>query len=253
MEQIPLLEFDPDEKGIIEAAHFIEAGRLTEHCVMPIYTSLVQKLAAKGVLEPITSVRIKGWQRQIFTVQYDGREVTVLHPGVGAPLVTGNFEVMIGLGCRKFVACGSAGVLKPELKRGTVVIPNSALRDEGTSYHYCSPSRTIEMDSNVVDILEAVLCRHQVNYEIGRTWTNDAFFRETAKKIKQRQAEGCITVEMECAALAAAARLRKVKFGQYLAAGDDVSGAEWDPRYVEDKMPFEEKVFWLSVEACLEL
>ena len=58
---------------------------------------------------------------------------------------------------------------------------------------------------------------------------------------------------MECSALAAVAGFRKVVFGQYLTAGDDVSGDEWDPRYVDDRLSFNEKVFWLSVEACLSL
>jgi nucleoside phosphorylase len=60
-------------------------------------------------------------------------------------------------------------------------------------------------------------------------------------------------VEMECSALMSVAKFRDVPFGQYLGAGDDVSGNEWDPRIVSDTMPFTEKLFWLSVEACLSL
>ena len=58
---------------------------------------------------------------------------------------------------------------------------------------------------------------------------------------------------MECSALMAVARFRNVVLGQYLAAGDDISSDEWDPRYVDNKLPFQEKVFWLSVEACFSL
>ncbi len=43
-------------------------------------------------------------------------------------------------------------------------------------------------------------------------------------------AEGCLTVEMEAAAFFAVARFRGVSFGQMLYAGDDLSGAAWDPR-----------------------
>ncbi len=42
--------------------------------------------------------------------------------------------------------------------------------------------------------------------------------------------EGCLVVEMECAAMAAVATFRTVQFGQYLLAGDDISGDEWDGR-----------------------
>jgi len=109
------------------------------------------------------------------------------------------------------------------------------------------------MNEEVVNNLELVLQKHKVNYEIGKTWTTDAPYRETKGKIDQRRAEGCLTVDMECSALLAVAKFRRVEFGQYLAVGDDVSGDEWDPRYVDDRMPFQKKVFWLSVEACLSL
>jgi uridine phosphorylase len=151
------------------------------------------------------------------------------------------------------VACGSGGVLRPDLKRGTVVIPDSAVRDEGTSYHYLPPSRTVEMNSEVVTKLEKILQKHHINYETGKVWTTDAFYRETKKKIAERKAENCLMVEMECAAFLAVAKFRNVVFGQYLGAGDDVSGDEWDPRFESNTMPFTEKLFWLSVEACLSL
>ena len=133
------------------------------------------------------------------------------------------------------------------------MIPSSAVRDEGTSYHYCAPCRELEVDAEVVRRLESVLQKHHIDYEIGKTWTTDAFFRETRAKVNRRKSEGCIAVEMECSAFLAVAQFRDVVFGQYLAAGDDVSADEWDPRYVNDRLSIQEKIFWLSVEACLSL
>jgi uridine phosphorylase len=161
--------------------------------------------------------------------------------------------MVIEMGCSKFVALGGAGVLRSDIQRGSLIIPNSALRDEGTSYHYQPASRYIETDPEVVRKLEAVLQKHQMKYLVGRTWTTDAIFRETKRKIRERIAENCLTVELECASFLAAARLRKVKFGQYLEASDDVCGEEWDRREIsdEEKMAIREKLFWLSVEAVL--
>lgn len=256
MEQIPITEFDPDKKALIEPDMLRSFGtniNPPEHCVMPIYGSLIEKLKQDGQLEKIHELHTPLVPIDIYKMEYNGRFLTLCHPGICAAWAAAHLEQMIALGCRKFVACGSAGVLKPELNRGAIVIPSSAIRDEGTSYHYCPPSRTIAMESKVVQKLESVLRKHNVNYEIGKTWTTDAFFRETKDKIARRKSEGCLTVEMECSAFLAVAQFRDIKFGQYLAAGDDVSGDEWDPRYVDDRMPFQEKIFWLSVEACLEL
>jgi len=254
MDRIPLTEFDPDRTAIIEPTKHVEKISPSEYCVMPIYSKLVEKLKNDGRLEKIYEIAtVSLTPIEAYKLNYGDKPVIVANPGIGAPLVAGIFEELIALGCRKFVACGSAGVLKSELKRGAIVIPSSAVRDEGTSYHYFPPSRIIEMDSEVVGKLEAVLLKHQIEYEIGKTWTTDAFFRETKGKVARRRSEGCLTVEMECSALIAVARFRNVLFGQYLAAGDDVSGDEWDPRYMDNRLPFQEKIFWLSVEACLNL
>jgi len=103
-------------------------------------------------------------------------------PGIGAPIAAAILEELIALGCRRFVACGSGGVLIPELKRGTVVIPDSAVRDEGTSYHYLPPSRTVEMNPLVVTKLENVLKKHHINYETGKSGQPTLFTVKRRKK-----------------------------------------------------------------------
>ena len=255
-EDIPLLEFDPDKTALINPSTLLEKRDLPEACVMIFYTSVINKLKSEGLLQKAYELAPYGatiLPVDIFVANTPLGDISVVFPGIGAPIASAILEELIALGCRKFVACGSGGVLKSELKRGTVVIPSYAVRDEGTSYHYLPPSRTVEMNPEVVEKMERVLKKHHINYEIGKTWTTDAFYRETKNKIAKRKAENCIMVEMECSALMSVAKFRDVPFGQYLGAGDDVSGNEWDPRIVSDTMPFTEKLFWLSVEACLSL
>ena len=260
-EQFPILEFDADRQAIIEPAKIARGKSPSEYCVMTFYGEVLRKLLAEGRLEKVQELMLPSptiYPNEVFKLDYQGKAIVVAHPGVGAALAAGTFEELIAIGCRKFVACGSSGVLKSELKRGAVIIPDKAVRDEGASYHYCPPSREIQMEKAVVKKLEKVLIKHKINYEIGKTWTNDGFYRETKGKVDRRTREGCITVEMECSAFLAVADFRGVVFGQYLSAGDDVSGEEWDPRYPDDTgsfnvLSFNEKVFWLSVEACLSL
>jgi len=215
--------------------------------------SLIEKLQSEGRLEKIWEIYSPFIPIGVYKLEHGDSLLTVVHPGICAPHVVAALEELISLGCNKFVACGTAGVLNPELERGSIIIPSSALRDEGTSYHYYPPSRVIDMDQEVVMRLESVLQNNKVDYTVGRTWTTDGFYRETKGKVAKRVSEGCITVEMECSALIAAARFHGVPFGQYLVSSDDVSGEEWDLRKVDNKMQFQEKIFWLSVEVCLEL
>jgi uridine phosphorylase len=162
-------------------------------------------------------------------------------------------EEMIALGCRKFVACGGAGVLDKEIAVGHIVVPATAVRDEGTSYHYLPSGREVGASPEGVAAIEQTLKRHGVPYIVGKTWTTDAPYRETPAKVRLRKSEGCVTVEMEAAAFFAVAQFRRVVFAQMLYGGDDVSGGEWDSRQWSERTSVREKLFWLAVEACLTL
>ena len=45
-------------------------------------------------------------------------------------------EELHAMGCKKFIICGGAGALTKDSKVGEIIIPVSAVRDEGTSYLY---------------------------------------------------------------------------------------------------------------------
>ncbi|OAN48473.1 hypothetical protein A6A03_07780 [Chloroflexus islandicus] len=92
-----------------------------------------------------------------------------------------------------------------------------------------------------------------LSYRLGKTWTTDAPCRETARTITQRQAEGCLAVEMEAAGMMAVAQCRGVPFGQVLYGGDDASGSVWDQRAWQSRAAIRQSLFWLCADACLAL
>ena len=93
-------------------------------------------------------------------------------------------------------------------------------------YHYIAPSPEIEADAHSIQILENVLTDCGYSYVKGKTWTSDAIYRETLSAIEERRQEGCIAVEMECASLAACARMRGVLFGQVLFTADSLADVD---------------------------
>jgi purine-nucleoside phosphorylase len=115
------------------------------------------------------------------------------------------------------------------------------------------PSREVEAAPSGVTAIERVLREHGRAYTVGKTWTTDAFYRETPDKVELRRSEGCVTVEMEAAAFFAVARFRGVTFAQLLYGGDDVSGSEWDHRQWHRRTTIREDLLWLAAEACLLL
>jgi uridine phosphorylase len=248
----PILEFDSSPEALIEPSHHYSPLPDAECCVVCFFREVVHKVVAERHAQIIATFNSELCAHPLYQMDHKGRKVAFLLSGVGAPLAVGILEEVIAHGFTKIVACGGAGVLDKDIQVGRIVIPSSALRDEGTSYHYAAPAREINIPPEHVEVLAQELRNQKIEYLIGKTWTTDAFYRETKAKIENRKAEGCITVEMECSAFAALCQFRKVKFAQYLYGGDDVSGNEWSHRGW-NRTEVREKLFWTSLDACINL
>jgi uridine phosphorylase len=251
--EYPILEFDDSKEAVIEPSKILEPIDIPEHCVLAIFKEVLDKPFGHKDAKRIHQIQSELGPLPIYEIKVNDKRLAVTHPGLGAPFAAAMLEELIALGCRKFIACGGAGVLQKYIARGMLVIVNSAIRDEGTSYHYLPPSREVKANPKVVKVIETVLRKHKMEYLIGKTWTTDGFYRETQEKIALRKLEGCLTVEMEASALLAVSQFRKVEFGQILCAGDDVSGEEWDERYCDERASHNKKLFGLAVESCLLL
>jgi uridine phosphorylase len=226
---------------------------IAEHCVPCFFLDVINSLVESGKAKQVAASRSEMGAHPIYELEMNGQRVAFFHPGIGGPLAAGLMEENIARGCCKFIACGGAGVLNSDIAVGHLVVPTSAVRDEGVSYHYLPPSREVLAQPEAVVVIERVLKRHDVPYVTGKTWTTDAFYRETPEKVQRRRDEGCLTVEMEAASFLAVAQFREVIFGQILYGGDDLGGEEWDSREWNSRTSVREKLFWLAAEACLEL
>jgi uridine phosphorylase len=249
----PILEFDSTPEAMLEPKRLIKPRDVPEHAVACFFQDVISKLAESHAARVVKHLRSEIGTHPVYELEVDGRRLAVFHPGVGAPLCAAMLEEVIALGCQKFVACGGAGVLEPDIAVGHVLVPVSAVRDEGTSYHYLPPGREVSAAPKAVAAIEEALQADGVEYLVTKTWTTDAIYRETSRKIRRRKEEGCVTVEMEAAAFFAVAQFRGVPFGQILYGGDDLSGAQWDSRHWNSHTSIREKLFWLAAEACLRM
>lgn len=253
MHKVPILEFDPEPQAIIDPARIIEHRDLPERCVLCFFREVLGKLAALYPTSDLPPMKSEMMPIPVSVVTVDGRAVGVIQAPVGAPLAANVLEAAIARGGRRFVACGGAGVLDRSIGSGELTVPTAALRDEGTSYHYLPPGRTVEPSPEAVNAIVSVLTERGYPFQCGMTWTTDAFYRETPAKISRRRAEGCLTVDMEAAAFFAVAQFRGVAFGQILYGGDDISGKQWDRRNLGTNIPIREALLGLAIEACLRL
>lgn len=252
--EYPILEYDAETEAMIEPVKpFNPVDNIPEHCVICFFYDVIEHFAKQKITKKITALRTEMGFHPVYELPYEGRSVILFHPGVGAPLAAGLMEEVIALGCRKFIACGGAGVLDREIAMGHLLIPTVAVRDEGTSYHYLPPSREVEPSPEAVAAIETVLKSHHIEYLLVKTWTTDAFYRETRSKVALRKAEGCLAVDMEASALFAVARFRNVQLGQILYGGDNLDSEAWDDRNWQDNWSIREKLIGLAAEACLNL
>jgi len=249
----PILEFDPAPTAVIEPSERIEPIDVPPHAVLCFFQDVIDQVVGEHGARVVDHVVSEIGRNPIYELEVEGRRLALVHPGVGAPLAAAFLEELIARGCRAFVACGGAGVLVPDVALGHVIVPTSAVRDEGTSYHYLPAARDVEPTRQAVEAIVATLERHHVPFVEGKTWTTDGFYRETRAKVDRRVAEGCLTVEMEAAAFFAVAAFRGVAFGQLLYAGDDLSGDAWDSRGWVEHASGRELLFRLAAEACLQL
>lgn len=166
----------------------------------------------------------------IYKLNIKGREIACYQSPVGAPACVAIFEEVMSHGAKNILLVGNCGCLDSKIKDLSIIIPTAAIRDEGTSYHYLPEADEIEIDRNIVEIIKSTTIEKNMHFEIGKTWTTDAIFRETKEKTQRRKNQGAIAVEMECAAMAAASKFRGFNFGQILYAADNLASDEYDPR-----------------------
>ena len=107
------------------------------------------------------------------------------------------------------------------------MIPSEAYRDEGLSYHYAPPADYIRIRN--ADRLAEIFSELGLPWVKGRVWTTDAVYRETRNKVKARQAEGCIAVEMELAGVQAVCDFHGFELWDFLVTGDVLDAPQYDP------------------------
>lgn len=148
--------------------------------------------------------------------------------GIGAPIVSTILEEAIANGTKKFLSLGTAGGLQKDFKIGDFVVCDRAIRDEGVSHHYISPSKYATPSMDLSRKLKETLTNSGCTFREGASWTIDAPYRETVQELQHYRQEGVLTVEMEASALFAVAQYRKVDLATAFVVSD-ILGDIWEP------------------------
>ena len=145
------------------------------------------------------------------TFVLDEVEYGIVGRVVGAPFAVLVAEELFASGCQLLISITSAGQIISMGRPPYVVLIESALRDEGTSYHYLPPSPFSHLAPALREMLCAAWDHTRVPLAVGASLTTDAPFRETEAMIAVCRKQGILAVEMEAAALYALAQARQVE------------------------------------------
>lgn len=147
--------------------------------------------------------------------------------GGGSPMTVELAEEFAAMGVRCMILMTWGGILQSDLQPGDIIVVDRAIRDEGTSYHYLPPAKYIEADPVLADQLVSAIQERGGKCSRGTTWTTDAPFRETVEEIRQYQAEGVKTVEMESAGLFTIGQVRSIPTVSVVVGMDKLAELRW--------------------------
>lgn len=240
-----LLEEFEDVPGVIEPSDRHIQGQEAEvkTIILSFNGEIIDRLLASDAIRPAGYLKNLNGQLPWYHYGQGENQLAVTLAPIGAPMTVGQLEELAARGFENFIILGSCGVLDASLAADKIILPASALRDEGTSYHYAPASHEIAYEEALLTEMEAIFDKQGIEHIRTKTWTTDAFYRETPAKVKRRLEAGAQVVDMEAAAIIAWSQFRKKKVYQFFYTADyvDHHSQTWDARHEErtaDAMTF---------------
>ncbi|MBP2622133.1 nucleoside phosphorylase [Streptococcus panodentis] len=240
-----LLEEFENVPGVIEPTdkQILEPGQICDTIILSFNGQIIERLLESDAVRPGGHLKSLNGLHSWYIYQQGDIEVAVMLALIGAPMTVGQLEELAARGFKNFIVLGSCGVLDRGIAADRIILPAAALRDEGTSYHYAPASPEIAYDEVLLAKMEAIFDKHNIEHIRTKSWTTDAFYRETPDKVKRRLAAGAKVVDMEASAIMAWSQFRKTKVYQFFYTADyvDHHNRTWDARHAEriaDAMTF---------------
>jgi len=259
MPEVPLLYGSPSDQSLTSPDEWInqlrEAGRfnvsnLPKRCILAF-----RYMGTKDILDSL-GYRMEEVElpfRKAYILKYKDTSICLFQLSIGAPAAGAELEILLALGVEYIVLLGSVGALSLDIPRWTIIVPNRAIRDEGTSYHYEEPSPYAFPDSKLSYLIKEELKKRGLRFVEGAVWTTDAIFRETSRKREAFMQDGAVCVDMEASALFSIAKFREGKMAAIFYAGDYVGEKKWDLRigknHDEKKRRISETLLEVSLES----
>ncbi len=177
----------------------VPAGVVPPVCILEFDGDLTDWLVHEGMAEPFPLWAC--FHTTMFAIKLEGVACGIIARTIGGPYAVLIAEQLQASGARIIIGLTSAGRLAPNLPLPCLVVATTAVRDEGTSYHYLPASAEVACPTPVVADLERELTATGWSVRSGKVWTTDAPYRETKAQLEKWAGEGALAVEMQTASL----------------------------------------------------
>jgi uridine phosphorylase len=239
----PILDHALDQPSAFTARNLIDDvrrsrqipnGNVPPVCILEFDGDLTDWLVREGIAR-----RVESWacfHTSMFAMDLEGVACGIIARTIGGPYAVLIAEQLQAAGTKLIIGLTSAGRVSPDLPLPCLVVASSAIRDEGTSYHYLPPDRDIGCGSPVVALLERELMVTGWAVRSGKVWTTDAPYRETTAQLKKWAGEDVLAVEMQAASLFAFGVARQAPVGLVAMVSNavDHKGEQFDTGSQED-------------------
>lgn len=206
-------------------------GEVGGYVILPGDPGRVPKIAA--LLDGAKQIA-QNREYNLYTGSLDGERVSVCSTGIGGPSAAIAVEELIKCGAHTFIRIGTSGGIDLKVFGGDLIIASAAIRSEGTSYEYLPIGYPAAADFEVTAALVKAADALSEDEDgkrrhVGVVHSKDSFYGEVepegsavAENVKSRWESylrcGCLTSEMECAAVFSVGIVRKVRCGAVLTA-----------------------------------
>lgn len=226
-----LEEFDSCKEAVLNAPDVVKPVKGCPKVIVTCFAhDLVDYAAANYDGKIISHFHYTNGRLPLYEIQTDDKSLGLIMTLVGAPAAVCQYEELFAMGVEHILVFGTCGVLDKNLEDCSIIIPDEAVREEGTSYHYEPGSDRIAVNVDMRDQMIAFFDEQGVSSTVGTVWTTDGVYRETREKVARRKKEGCICVDMECSAFAALAKFRGKTVSQFFYSADNLDSDIWDKR-----------------------
>ncbi|MBE6902911.1 MAG: uridine phosphorylase [Ruminococcaceae bacterium] len=206
-------------------------GDIGRYVILPGDPGRVPKIAAK-----LDDAKLIASNREYvtYTGYLDGVKVSVCSTGIGGPSAAIAVEELIMSGADTFIRVGTSGGINLKVVGGDLLVASAAIRSEGTSHEYIPENYPAVADFDVIKALKEAGDELSTDEDgnrchVGVVHSKDNFYGEidpnsTAVPHKLNAAWegylkcGCLTSEMEAAAIYSVALCRGVRAGAVLTA-----------------------------------